>query len=133
MISKVPILLVVALVYGFMYLVGYKINLITATIAAISIGVGVDYATHFTVRFIEEFENEPSRFPALRRTGEGTGGALAISAATSMTGFLVMALAPMPMVVTFGAHRRDDRLLVDCHLVGTAESPALGHPVSQGR
>ena len=102
LISMVPILLVVALVYGFMYLVGYRINLITATIAAISIGVGVDYATHFTVRFIEEFENEPSRFPALRRTGDGTGGALAISAATSMTGFLVMALAPMPMFVTFG-------------------------------
>ena len=50
-----------------MYLVGYRLNLITATIAAISIGVGVDYATHFTMRFIEEFEHEPSRFPALRR------------------------------------------------------------------
>ena len=101
-ISMVPILLVVAWIYGFMYLVGYKINLITAMIAAIAIGVGVDYATHFTVRFIEEFEHEPSRFPALRRTGEGTGGALAISAATSMTGFLVMAAAPMPLFVTFG-------------------------------
>ena len=54
------------------------------------------------MRFIEEFEHEPSRFPALRRTGEGTGGALAISAVTSMTGFLIMALAPMPMFVTFG-------------------------------
>ena len=102
LISMVPILLVVAWVYGFMYLVGYKLNLITAMIAAISIGVGVDYATHFTVRFIEEFEHEPSRFPALRRAGEGTGGALAISAATSMTGFAVMATAPMPMFVTFG-------------------------------
>lgn len=102
LISMVPILLVVAWIYGFMYLVGYKINVITATIAAIAIGVGVDYATHFTVRFIEEFEHEPSRFPALRRTGEGTGGALAISAATSITGFLVMATAPMPMFVTFG-------------------------------
>ena len=100
LISMVPILLVVAWVYGFMYLVGYKVNVITATIAAIA--VGVDYATHFTMRFIEEFEREPSRFPALRRAGEGTGGALAISAMTSITGFLVMAMAPMPMFVTFG-------------------------------
>ena len=98
----VPILLVVAWVYGFMYLVGYRINLITATIAAIAIGVVVEYATHFTMRLIEEFEHEPSRFPALRRAGEGTGGALVISAATSMTGFLVMAFAPMPMFETFG-------------------------------
>ncbi len=102
LISMVPILLVVAWVYGFMYLVGYTINVITATIAAIAVGVGVDYATHFTMRFIEEFEHEPSRFPALRRAGEGTGGALAISAATSMTGFLVMAMAPMPMFEMFG-------------------------------
>ncbi|MDX2379748.1 MAG: MMPL family transporter [Acidimicrobiia bacterium] len=102
LISMVPILLVVAWVYGFMYLVGYKVNVITATIAAIAVGVGVDYATHFTMRFIEEFEHEPSRVPALRRAGEGTGGALAISAMTSITGFLVMALAPMPMFVTFG-------------------------------
>jgi uncharacterized protein len=101
-ISMVPILLVVAWVYGFMYVVGYRINMITATIAAISIGVGVDYATHFTMRFVEEFEHEPSRFPALRRAGEGTGGALALSALTSMTGFLVMATAPMPMFETFG-------------------------------
>ncbi len=103
LVSMVPILLVVAWVYGFMYLAGFRINMVTATIAAIAVGVGIDYATHFTVRFIEEFETgEPSRFPALRRAGEGTGGALTISALTSMTGFLVMAAAPMPMFQTFG-------------------------------
>ena len=54
------------------------------------------------MRFREEFENEPSRFPALRRAGEGTGGALAVSAGSSIIGFSVMALAPMPIFVTFG-------------------------------
>ncbi|NQV06430.1 MMPL family transporter, partial [bacterium] len=102
LIVMVPILLVVAWLYGFMYLFDYKINVITATIAAIAIGVGIDYATHFTVRFRQEFEGEPSRFPALRRTGVGTGGALALSALTSITGFLVMATSPMPMFATFG-------------------------------
>ncbi len=102
LISMVPIGLVVMWIYGFMYLTGYTINVITATIAAIAIGVGIDFATHFTVRFREEFRGEPSRFPALRRAGEGTGGALALSALTSITGFLVMAMAPMPMFATFG-------------------------------
>ena len=97
-----PILLVVGWVYGFMYLADYKINVVTATIAAIAVGVGIDYSTHFTMRFREEFENEPSRFPALRRAGEGTGGALAISALSSIIGFSVMAFAPMPIFVTFG-------------------------------
>ena len=97
-----PILLVVGWIYGFMFLAGFKINVVTATIAAIAVGVGIDYSTHFTMRFREEFEGEPSRFPALRRAGEGTGGALAISALSSILGFAVMALAPMPIFATFG-------------------------------
>ena len=97
-----PILLVVGWIYGFMYLFDFKINVVTATIAAIAVGVGIDYSTHFTMRFREEFAEEPSRFPALRRAGEGTGGALAISALSSIIGFTVMAFAPMPIFVTFG-------------------------------
>lgn len=100
--SIVPILLVVAWVYGFMFLTGLAINVITATIAAIAIGVGIDFATHFTVRFREELEGEPSRFPALRRAGEGTGGALALSALTSVVGFWALSLAPTPIFATFG-------------------------------
>ena len=102
LVSVVPILLVVGWVYGFMYAFDYTINPVTATIAAIAVGVGVDFAMHFTVRFREEFEGEPSRFPALRRAGEGTGGALVLSALTSMAGFLIMSLAPMPIFADFG-------------------------------
>jgi predicted RND superfamily exporter protein len=100
--SIIPILLVVAWVYAFMFLTGLAINPVTATIAAIAIGVGIDFATHFTVRFREELEGEPSRFPALRRAGEGTGGALALSALTSIIGFWALSLAPTPMFATFG-------------------------------
>ena len=100
--AVIPILLVVGWVYGFMWWADYKINVVTATIAAIAVGVGIDYSTHFTMRFREEFEREPSRFPALRRAGEGTGGALAVSALSSIIGFSFMALAPMPIFVTFG-------------------------------
>ncbi len=100
--AVIPILLVVGWVYGFMWWADYKINVVTATIAAIAVGVGIDYSTHFTMRFREEFEREASRFPALRRAGEGTGGALAVSAGSSIIGFSVMAFAPMPIFVTFG-------------------------------
>ncbi len=102
LVSVMPILLVVAWLYGFMYLAEYTINPITATIAAIAIGVGIDFATHFTVRFREELAGEPSRFPALRRAGEGTGGALTLSALTSIAGFAVLAAAPMPIFAVYG-------------------------------
>ena len=101
-VSAAPILLVVAWLYGFMYLADYTINPVTATIAAISIGVGIDFATHFTVRFREELVGEPSRFPALRRAGEGTGGALMLSALTSIGGFAMLGLAPMPIFAVYG-------------------------------
>jgi predicted RND superfamily exporter protein len=101
-VTVIPILLVVAWVFGYMWLQGHTINVITATIAAIAVGVGIDFSTHFTVRFREEFENEPSRFPALRRAGEGTGGALVLSAITSIIGFGVMATAPTPIFASFG-------------------------------
>ncbi len=102
LVSVIPILLVVAWVYGFMYLADYTINPVTATIAAISIGIGIDFATHFTVRFREELAGEPSRFPALRRAGEGTGGALTLSALTSIAGFTVLGMAPMPIFAVYG-------------------------------
>jgi predicted RND superfamily exporter protein len=102
LVSVTPILLVVAWVYGFMYLADYTINPVTATIAAISIGVGIDFATHFTARFREELAGEPSRFPALRRAGEGTGGALLLSALTSIAGFAVLGMAPMPIFAVYG-------------------------------
>jgi predicted RND superfamily exporter protein len=102
LVSVAPILLVVGWVYGFMYAFDYQINPVTATIAAIAVGVGVDFAMHFTMRFREEFVGEPSRFPALRRAGEGTGGALILSALTSIGGFLVMSRAPMPIFADFG-------------------------------
>jgi predicted RND superfamily exporter protein len=101
-VTVIPILLVVAWVFGYMWLRDITINVITATIAAIAVGVGIDFSTHFTVRFRDEFENEPSRFPALRRAGEGTGGALVLSAITSIIGFGVMATAPTPMFAKFG-------------------------------
>jgi len=100
--SVVPILFVVVGLYAFMAVAGYTINIVTATIAAIAVGVGIDFSTHFTARFREELENEPNRLAALRRTGEGTGGALVLSALTSVLGFAVMAFAPMPIFATFG-------------------------------
>lgn len=97
-----PIAFVVIGLYAFMAIAGFTINIVTATIAAIAVGVGIDFSTHFTARYREELANEPTRLAALRRAGEGTGGALVLSALTSVLGFTVMALAPTPIFSTFG-------------------------------
>lgn len=101
-VSIVPILIVVAWLYAFMYLAGYSINVVTATIGAISIGVGIDFAVHFTMRFREECKVSFSCDEALAATGAGTAGALLGSALSSVVGFAILAFAPMPMFAAYG-------------------------------
>ena len=97
-----PILIVVAWLYALMYVLGFTLNIVTATIGAISIGVGIDYAIHFTMRYREELDRIGERFAAVRATGSGTGAALIASATSSIVGFAIMGFAPMPMFATYG-------------------------------
>ncbi|MDH3292828.1 MAG: efflux RND transporter permease subunit [Acidimicrobiia bacterium] len=97
-----PILMVVAWLYGFMYVAGFAINLVTATIAAVSIGIGIDFAIHFIARYREELHRTGRRTEAVRIAGEGTGLALVASAVSSAVGFGILALAPMPLFAAYG-------------------------------
>ena len=101
-VTVIPIGLVVAWLYAFMYLFGFGLNFVTATIAAVSIGVGVDFAIHMTQRFREELAKAEDREQALFRASQGTGVALLASAATSILGFTIMAFAPMPLFASYG-------------------------------
>ena len=101
-VGIIPILLVVAWLYGFMYVFGYGINLVTATIGAISIGIGIDFAIHFTMRYREELLRRGVRIEAIRAAGGGTGVALIASALSSVIGFAILAFAPMPMFASYG-------------------------------
>ena len=101
-VGIIPILLVVAWLYGFMYVFGYGINLVTATIGAISIGIGIDFAIHFTMRYREELLRHETRIEAIRAAGGGTGVALIASALSSVIGFAILAFAPMPMFASYG-------------------------------
>lgn len=100
--SVLPILMTVAWLYGFMEVAGYAINIVTATIAAVSIGVGIDFAIHFIVRYREELDRLGDRHEAVRVAGEGTGTALLASALSSALGFGILAFAPMPLFAAYG-------------------------------
>ena len=101
-VTVVPVVLVAAWLYGIMYLVGFSLNFVTATIGAVSIGVGIDYSVHMTVRFREELGRSGDRMNALHRAANGTGMALAVSAISSILGFAILGFAPMPMFSAFG-------------------------------
>ncbi len=100
--SIIPIIMVVTWLYAFMYLAGFAINLVTATIAAVSIGIGIDFAIHYIARYRQELDRLGQRDEAIRVTSEGTGLALVASAASSAVGFGILALAPMPLFAAYG-------------------------------
>lgn len=101
-VTVIPELLVVAWLYAFMYIAGFHLNAVTATIAAISIGVGIDYSVHVTARFKQELERLGNREEALEYAAQHSGVALLGSAASTMFGFAIIAFAPMPMFSSFG-------------------------------
>ena len=101
-LTVIPIALVVVWLYGIMYLFDFSLNYVTATIGAISLGVGVDFAIHMTMRFREELSKQPNKYEALNSSISGTGVALLGSAISSVIGFAIMGFAPMPLFSTFG-------------------------------
>ncbi len=98
----IPVLLVACWLYGFMYAAGYYLNALTATIAAIAIGVGIDFSVHFTERYRQEMAKRSYKRIAIARTARTTGFALFYTALTTAVGFAVIAFAPMPIFATFG-------------------------------
>ena len=101
-VTVIPIGLVVAWLYAFMYMAGFALNFVTATIGAISVGVGIDYSIHMTERFREELSRASDKAQALRQAARGTGVALTASAASSIVGFAIMGFAPMPLFASYG-------------------------------
>ena len=55
-----------------------------------------------TERFREELRRAPDKVQAMRQAARGTGVALVASAASSIVGFAIMGLAPMPMFASYG-------------------------------
>jgi predicted RND superfamily exporter protein len=89
-ITVLPVVLVLALTFGTMAITSIPINPVTATLAALSIGIGVPFTIHLSSRFLEEREKSSDYQSALRRTVSQTGSALVGSALTTAIGFGVL-------------------------------------------
>jgi predicted RND superfamily exporter protein len=100
-LTVLPVGVVLALTFGTMALTGIPLNPVTATLAALSIGIGVPFTIHVTSRFLEErarpddgdpgsASTAPASGTALRRTMAQTGGALVGSALTTAIGFGIL-------------------------------------------
>ncbi|MFP3915025.1 MAG: efflux RND transporter permease subunit [Actinomycetota bacterium] len=89
-ITILPVVLVVMWTYGLMYATGIPFGPVTATLAALAIGIGVPYTIHLARRFEEDRNEMDDIEEAIRSTTTHTGGALAGSAFTTMAGFGIL-------------------------------------------
>lgn len=101
-VTVVPIILALGMVFGGMYLLGQPLTMLTAMLVAITIGLGIDYNIHISDRFAQELERGNDVPTALREAVTGTGGALLGSAVTSGGGFSLLMIIPDPQMTSFG-------------------------------
>jgi predicted RND superfamily exporter protein len=97
----IPIALTVTFVVASMRYFGIDFNSFNGVILSLTIGLGIDYSVHVTHRFADEFERTDVN-TALDRTVRGTGGALAGSMVTTVSGIGVLVLALNPAIGVFG-------------------------------
>lgn len=67
--------------------VGY-LNLISVAFAVMFVGLGIDFAIHFSLRYEEEIRRGLPRPIAFANTADGVGGALAVCTGAAAVGFL---------------------------------------------
>jgi predicted RND superfamily exporter protein len=98
----VPIALVVGFVISGMYLLAIPLNLLTALLMSLVIGLGIDYNIHLGDRYADERAAGKGRYEALDLAVTGTGGALLGSTLTSIGAFTTLLLVPNPGIQAFG-------------------------------
>ena len=101
-ITTIPIAVVIIWLYALIEIAGYGLNMITVSIAAISLGVGIDYVIHVIERYREEMEKSADPLVSIRSVGGASGLALVGSALSDIAGFLVIMQSSMGFFSTFG-------------------------------
>lgn len=101
-IAILPNILAASMVLGFMGLIGIPMDMMTTTIAAIVVGVGVDQAIQYFYRYREEFAHDQSYVEAMHRSHASIGRAMYYTSATIIVGFLILVLSQFIPSIYFG-------------------------------
>lgn len=102
LVGLIPNLLAAASVIAILGYVGIPLDMMTTTIAAISIGIGVDDAIHYLHRFKDEYARWGDARIAVSWSHASIGNAMYFTTLTVMLGFSVMAFSNFVPTVLFG-------------------------------
>ena len=101
-IAIIPNLVAAAFVLGLMGWLDIHLDIMTITIAAITIGIAVDDTIHYIHRFMEEYPKDHDYWATVRRCHASIGKAMYYTTVTITLGFSILALSNFMPTIYFG-------------------------------
>ena len=101
-IGIIPNLLSALLVLGIMGIINLPLDMMTITIAAITVGIAVDNSIHYIYRFKEEFENIETYEDTVKTCHSSIGRAIFFTGITVIFGFSILILSNFIPTIIFG-------------------------------
>jgi predicted RND superfamily exporter protein len=102
LIALAPNLLAAGAVLGGMGLAGIPLDMMTITIAAITVGIGVDNTIHYVHRFKQEFPTDRNYLATMYRCHASIGKAMYYTSSIIVFGFSILALSNFTPSIYFG-------------------------------
>lgn len=101
-IAVVPNLLAAGIVLGGMGWMGVPLDMMTITIAAITVGIGVDDTIHYIHRFQKEFPKDRNYRDSMYRCHDSIGKAMFYTSVIIIAGFSILSLSNFTPTIYFG-------------------------------
>lgn len=102
LIAITPNLLAAGMVLGGMGVLGIPLDMMTITVAAITVGIGVDDTIHYIHRFKDEFAKDQDYVAAMYRCHGSIGRAMFYTSVIIIIGFSILALSNFTPTIYFG-------------------------------
>ena len=102
LIGVVPNFMAAFLILGIIGLLGIPLDMMTITIAAITIGIAVDNSIHYIYRFKEEFKKSNDYSLTLEKCHDTVGVAILNTSITIVFGFSILVLSNFIPTIYFG-------------------------------
>lgn len=102
LISSIPLALSMILLFGIMGFTGVRLDVATALLSSVMIGVGVDYTIHFLWRYREEREQHRPPKEAIITTLTTTGRGIMFNALSVIVGFIILIFSSFTPIRFFG-------------------------------
>ncbi len=101
-VAILPNVLAALAILGTMGLVGLPLDMMTITVAAITVGIGVDDTIHYIHRFKEEIKQDGNYIAAMHRSHGSIGKAMYYTSVIIIFGFSIMVLSEFIPTIYFG-------------------------------